>query len=188
MQISYSPIIINFFLFIICLEMVFYLIERLLNAKFAKEKNEQVKSLYPDLSKKELKLRNINLANYFKIHLNSSFTNSINTLSILIFLVSMAATLLCAIFDHFSGLCFSLGLMLFFMSIFALNGPSFQKQQTFMKKYLTENPDNPLMVVPTTIEPKHLKLIKFWKFNAFFRIFCAGYAFYVGFMLYQLNL
>lgn len=188
MQNSFLPTIIDIFLFITCLEMVFYLVERVINARFAKEKNELVKSLYPDLSKEELKFRRITLNNYSRIHLNSSLNNNINTVSTIIFFISIIATVTCVFTDNYSGICFGLALMFFFISIFALNGPNFQKQQIFWQNYLNEHPDNPLMVVLTPTEAKHSKLIKFWKFNAFFRIFCAFYALYVGYMLFQLNL
>lgn len=188
MQNSFLPTIIDIFLFITCLEMVFYLVERVINARFAKEKSEIVKKAYPNLSEKDLKFRSITLSNYSRIHLNSSFKNrSTIILGILLF-ASMVGIIMCVFSDNYSGICFGIAGMFFLASLIALSGPNFQKQQIFWQNYLNEHPDNPLMVVLTPIEPKYSKLIKFWKFNAFFRIFCAFYALYVGYILFQLNL
>ncbi|WP_165005296.1 MULTISPECIES: hypothetical protein [unclassified Enterococcus] len=187
MQTIFSQIIINIFLFLLIVEIILSILDRVIVNILKKEKSRSIQAIFPELSKEELKFRRESLASYYKINSNNSFRIKIGYFFMIVLLIAIVATTICAFSDNYSGICFGLAALFISMGMISLSAPTYQNAQAFWKKYLIENPDNPLKFVLLP-DKKDLKYVKFSTINSYFRIFCGLYSLLVAIMLFQQNL
>lgn len=167
--------------------MTLSIVDRIIVRILLKEKHKSMQATFPELSKEDLKFGRESRHSYFKNYYHKSFINKLGNLFLILLLIGLVATGICAFSDNYSGICFGLATVFFSMGMVTLSAPSYLKAQAFWKNYLKENPDNPLKYVLLPDE-KDLKYVKFATINSYFRIFCGLYSLLVAIMLFQQNL
>lgn len=183
MQMIFFPIVLNIFILLIVIEIILSIVDRVIVSILSKEKSKSIQATFPELSKEDLKFRKESLYSYYKTHYTKSFRNKLGNFFMILLLIGLVATGICAFSDTYSGICFGLAAVFFSMGMVTLSAPSYLKAQAFWKNYLKENPDNPLKYVLLPDE-KDLKYVKFATINSYFRIFCGLYSLLVAIMLF----
>lgn len=187
MQLIFSPTFVYIYLFCVILLIFLTIAEGLMSRALKKRKRQIVKETYPNLSKKDLKFREISLYNYHWIYADHSFNPYIVLFLAIASFFLFAEGVKFLIIDYSSGLFFCAGLCMLFLSGISLLSPNYKKSRIFWENYLKEQPDNPLKVILFPIE-NDLKLIRFLKISAFYRVLCGLYSLFFAYALYQFNL
>lgn len=183
----YYPELLNVLLLLFIVELIVTIVLRVKENVRGKEKSKKVQAIYPELSKKELKFRETSIMSYYRINSNQSFRDKLAIFFVFVLIAAVVMIPIFLFYENYSGLCFAGATVCLSLAIFTPSERNYMQILDFWEKYLEENPDNPLKVVPRS-DKKDLRLIKFAQFNAFLRILCGLYSLFMGLLLFQQNL
>jgi hypothetical protein len=121
--------------------------------KIRQKQQRYIKNIYPDLKKTDLNYRQIKLAIYQRVYLNSRLKNILQIISLFGMLVGMIGALFVAFLTESVIMSFLLISLTYYLgAYFLLSQPSAKEQYDFWNEYLEKYPDNPLKVVLTSFE------------------------------------
>ncbi|MFD2390896.1 hypothetical protein [Enterococcus gallinarum] len=121
--------------------MKFAVVQHKLNFK----RKKIIKEKFPELTKKDLKYRQIKIYNYQQLYLNSTFKHTLQMTSLVGTLIGVTAMLIVTLLSKNTLLVFLLASFTFgLISVFILTQPSLEERKRFWNDYLEEHPDNPL--------------------------------------------
>lgn len=143
------------------------LITMVRGGKIRIEHRKEIKSRFPELSKKEIREREIEIVSYERRHMMSRAKTTTQEVSVVIVIAAMSAM----IFADKGSLLF-LGVSFTFAGILFLCAPTQKDRKEFWEEYVKENPNNTWK--PLVIEnPKFDKNVR--KGSIYFIVFGFGW-------------